>query len=85
MQGLFTPIPDGSYVIKSFATDASRNNVSAYGVFSGTHTGQGGPVPPTGKRISSDYVYVMEFQGDKIKHMTKIWNDGVALKALGWA
>jgi hypothetical protein len=27
---------------------------------------------------------VMEFEGDKIKHMTKIWNDGVALKALGW-
>ena len=48
MQGLFTPIPDGSYVVKSFATDTSRNNVSAYGVFSGTHTGQGGPVPPTG-------------------------------------
>ena len=84
MQGLFTPIPDGSYVVKSFATDTSRNNVSAYGVFSGTHTGQGGPVPPTGKRISSDYVYVMEFEGDKIKHMTKIWNDAVALKALGW-
>jgi predicted ester cyclase len=84
MQGLFTPIPDGSYVVKSFATDTSRNNVSAYGVFSGTHTGQGGPVPPTGKRLSSDYVYVMEFEGDKIKHMTKIWNDGVALKALGW-
>ena len=85
MQGLFTPIPDGSYVIKSFAADPSRNNVTAYGVFSGTHTGQGGPVAPTGKRIASDYVYVMEFKGDKIMHMTKIWNDAVALKALGWA
>jgi hypothetical protein len=30
-------------------------------------------------------VYVMEFKGDKITHMTKIWNDAVALKALGWA
>ena len=85
MQGLFTPIPDGSYVIKSFAADPVRSNVTAYGVFSGTHTGQGGPVPPTGKRIASDYVYVMEFKGDKITHMTKIWNDAVALKALGWA
>jgi len=85
MQGMFTLIPDGSYQIKSFATDTERANVAAYGIFSGTHTGEGGPVAPTGKRIDSDYVYVMEFDGDRIKHMTKIWNDAVALKALGWA
>jgi predicted ester cyclase len=84
MKGLMTILPDGSYKVKSFATDAERNNVSAYGVFSGTHTGPGGP-PPTGKKTSSDYVYVMEFDGDKIRHMTKIWNAGWALKELGWA
>jgi hypothetical protein len=33
----------------------------------------------------SDYVYIMEFDGDKIKHMTKIWNAGWAMKELGWA
>src|SRR5690349_8626365 len=85
MHGLFTLLPDAGYEVRSFATDAGRQNVTAYGVFSGTHTGEGGPVPPTGKRVDSDYVYVMEFDGDRIKHMTKIWNDGVALKALGWA
>jgi hypothetical protein len=52
-------------------------------VFSGTHTGEGGP-PPTGKSTRSDYVYAMEFDGDKIRHMTKIWNAGWALKELGW-
>jgi len=52
-------------------------------VFSGTHTGEGGP-PPTGKSTRSDYVYSMEFDGDKIRHMTKIWNSGWALKELGW-
>ena len=26
----------------------------------------------------------MQFEGDKIRHMTKIWNDGVSLKQLGW-
>jgi len=67
------------------ATDHERNNVSAYGVFSGTHTGEGGPVPPTGKSMSTDYVYVMDFEDGKIRHMTKIWNDGLALKELGWA
>mgnify|MGYP000958545306 CR=1 FL=1 len=84
MRGLFTPAPDARYEIKSFAVDESRRNVIAYGVFHGTHTGAGGPVPPTGKRVSADYVYVMDFDGDKIRHMTKIWNDGHSLRQLGW-
>ena len=83
MKGLFGPIPDARYVVKSFATDAARGSVCAYAVFSGTNTGAGGP-PPTGKRVETDYVYVMEFAGGKIRHMTKIWNAGWALKQLGW-
>jgi len=27
----------------------------------------------------------MQFAGDEIAHMTKIWNAGLALKAIGWA
>ena len=84
MQGLMKMLPDGRYDLKAFATDDKRANVTAYAVFSGTHTGQGGP-PPTGKRTSSDYVYSMDFDGDKIRHMTKIWNAGWAMKELGWA
>lgn len=84
MKGLMGILPDGRYELKSFATDDERKNVSAYAVFSGTHTGQGGPCPPTGKRVASDYVYVMQFDGDRIAHMTKIWNAGVALRELGW-
>jgi len=84
MKGLLTPIPDGRYELKSFATDEQRKNVSAFAVFSGTHTGPGGPCPPTGKRVKSDYVYVMEFDGDKIRRMTKIWHAGWAMKELGW-
>jgi len=85
MKGLLGPIPDGRYELKCFAADPDRNTVSAYAVFHGTHTGDGGPIPPTGKSLASDYVYVMEFDGGKIRHMTKIWNDGPALRALGWA
>ena len=84
MKGLLTPVPDGRYEVRSFAVDDDRNNVAAYGVFRGTHTGDGGPVPPTGNRVEADYVYVMEFEGDRIRHMTKIWNDSVSLKQLGW-
>ena len=84
MKGLLTPIPDGRYELRSFAVDDRRNHVAAYGIFRGTHTGDGGPVPPTGKRVEADYVYVMEFDGGRIKHLTKIWNDAVSLKQLGW-
>lgn len=84
MKGLFTPVPDGSYELRSFAVDEGRNNVSAYAVFRGTHTGEGGPVPPTGSSVEADYVYVMDFEGGRIRHMTKIWNDGISLKQLGW-
>jgi predicted ester cyclase len=84
MKGLFTPVPDGSYELRSLAVDSERNNVAAYGVFRGTHTGPGGPVPPTGKKVEADYVYVMQFDGDRIRHMTKIWNDGISMQQLGW-
>ena len=77
-------MPDGRYEVLSFAVDEDRNNVAAYAIFRGTHTGEGGPVPPTGKRVETDYVYIMKFEGDQIRHMTKIWNDGICLKQLGW-
>ena len=84
MKGLLTFVPDARYELRSFGTDDERRSVSAYGVFYGTHTGEGGPLPPTGKSVKTDYVYVMEFDGDKIRHMTKIWNAGLAMKQLGW-
>jgi predicted ester cyclase len=84
MKGLLAFIPDGHYELKSWAVDDERSNVSAYAVFSGTHSGEGGPCPPTGKRAEADYVYVMFFDGDKISHMTKIWHSGITMKQLGW-
>ena len=85
MKAMTTVLPDAHYEVRSFAVDSVRNNVAAYGVFYGTHAGQGGPVPPTGRHVSTDYVYVMQFDADKIVHLTKIWNAGLALKELGWA
>ena len=84
MKGLLTFIPDGRYEVRCFGTDSDRHSVCAYGVFSGTHTGQGGRCAPTGKSVKTDYVYVMDFEGEKIRHMTKIWHAGLAMKALGW-
>ena len=85
MKGLFTPVPDGRYELKFFALDEERNCVGAFAVFHGTQTGPGGPVEPTGNTVAADYVYAMQFDGDRIQHMTTIWNDTISLQQLGWA
>jgi hypothetical protein len=66
----------------TFRTSSFARMKSVHG---STHTGPGGPCEPTGKKTTSDYVYVMQFTGDKISHLTKIWHSGMALKELGWA
>jgi hypothetical protein len=84
-KNLLTPIPDGHYQLKFFSEDEERKCAAAFAVFHGTQTGPGGPGEPTGKTVAADYVYVMQFEGSLIKHMTKIWNDTISLRQLGWA
>ena len=84
MKGMFTPVPDGRYELKFFAADEADQSVAAVAIFHGTQTGPGGPVPPTGNAIAADYVYHMVFDGDRIAHMTKIWNDAISMQQLGW-
>lgn len=84
MKGLLVPVPDGHYELTAFAMDDARSTAVASAIFKGTNTVDG-PVPATGNSVSSDYAYVMKFDGGKISHMTKIWNDVPALRALGWA
>jgi predicted ester cyclase len=83
-KGLLVPLPDARYELKSVAVDEERNNVLVFAVFHGTNSGDGGPVSPTGNTVASDYVYAIRFEGERIRHMTKIWNDGFALQQLGW-
>lgn len=85
MRGLLTPIPDAHYELKSFSLDEKRSVVTAFAVFKGTQTGPGPVDPPTQKSVAADYVYAMEFDGDRIRHITKIWNDVHSLRQLGWA
>ncbi|MEY2884175.1 MAG: hypothetical protein RL490_1899 [Pseudomonadota bacterium] len=84
MKGLLVTIPNGAYELTGFAMDAERQTVIASAIFTGHHHGEGGPVPPTGLRAESDYVYVMKMEAGRVKHVTKIWNDGIALQQLGW-
>ena len=85
MKNLLTPVPDGRYELKFFAADEERHCAAAFAVFHGTQTGPGGPVEPTGNIVAADYVYAMEFEGDHIRHLTKIWNDTISMQQLGWA
>ena len=84
MQGIFGAVPDGRYTIKGFGVDAQRNTVVVAAQFHGSNTGEHGPVAPTGRKVASDYVYVITFEGDKVTHLTKVWNDQQALRQLGW-
>ena len=83
-KGILAPLPDAGYEMKSIGEDSAAKSVTAYSIFRGTNTGKGGPIEATGKKVETDYVYVLEFDGGKIRRMTKIWNDGFALKQLGW-
>ena len=85
MKGLFTPMPDGQLrgsFIRGRRCASERCRLRRV---PGNAHRRGRTGPPTGKKVEADYVYVMDFDGDRIRHMTKIWNDGISLKQLGWA
>ena len=84
MKGVCQMLPDCSYELKATTVDEEAGYISFFAVFSGTHTGEGGPVPPTGKRGEVDYVYALEFSGGKILHLTKIWNPHHFNQQVGW-
>jgi len=86
MKGLLVPLSDGRYEIRGFAVDEAASMVLVFAALHATHASPGGPVAPTGKAVSADYVYAIEFREDgAITHMTKIWNDAHSLGELGWA
>ena len=86
MKGLVGgPLPDGHYTLHAAAWDAANNTAIFSATFHATHTGDGGPVPPTNKKANADYVYALKMNGSgKVASMTKIWNDGHTLAELGW-
>ena len=80
------PLQGCSYEIHTASFDESRNIASFFASITGKHTGEGGPVDPTGKETISHYVYVITIDDDdKVSHLTKKWNAPWALRELGWA
>lgn len=75
-----------SYDLHASSYDDSTRTALFFATFTGTHTGEGGPVPPTNKETNSHYVYVLTLdENDLISNMVKVWNAPWALAELGWA
>lgn len=74
-----------TYELHSSSYDDATRTAVFFATIHATHSGEGGPVPPTGKQTNSHYVYVLKMTGDeKVAEMTKIWNAPWAMKELGW-
>lgn len=77
--------PGCSYIIHSSAYDESNNTAIFFATFTGTHSGEGGPIPPTNNTTNSEYVYVLKINKEgKVESMKKVWNSSWALRELGW-
>ncbi len=77
--------PGCSYELHASSFDEAVNTAMFFGTFTGKHTGEGGPVPPTSKTTQSQYVYILTMNAEGlIEKMVKVWNAPWAMKELGW-
>lgn len=77
--------PGATYDLHSASFDEGTRTAVFFATYHAKHTGEGGPVPPTGKETHSDYVYVLTMNADnKVEKMVKIWNAPWAMRELGW-
>ena len=77
--------PGASYTLHSASYDEDTHTAMFFATYHATHSGEGGPVPPTGKTTNSHYVYSITMDADdKVANMVKIWNAPWALTELGW-
>jgi hypothetical protein len=80
-----TTAPGATYELHAGSFDEKTRKAVFFATYHAKHTGAGGPVEPTNKEMHSDYVYVLDMNSDnKVTAMTKIWNDGFAMKQVGW-
>ena len=78
-------MPGCSYKVHASAFDEGNNTALFFATFTGTHSGDGGPIAPTNKTTNTDYAYSLKMNDEgKIVSMKKIWNSSWALKELGW-
>lgn len=75
MLGFGTIAPGCSYELHASIFDEKTNTALFFATYTATHTGEGGPVPPTNKTANAHYVYALKMNEEgKVASMTKIWN-----------
>ncbi|MGI9413272.1 MAG: nuclear transport factor 2 family protein [Hyphomicrobiales bacterium] len=80
------PLEGCSYDLHSSSYDDANRTAIFFATFTGTHVGDGGPVPPTGRQANAEYVYALKMDpAGKVESMCKVWNAPWTLKELGWA
>lgn len=85
MAGVPVWMPDGHFHIHTSAWDEENRAATFFATFHGTHAGEGGPIPPTNREMSSHYVFVLVMSADdRVEKMYKIWNAHWAMEQLGW-
>jgi hypothetical protein len=78
--------PGASYELHASSFDEGTKTAVFFATFHAKHTGEGGPVPPTGKETYSHYVYCITLdEADKVAKVVKVWNATWAMNELGWA
>ncbi len=74
-----------TYELAASAYDAENDIALLHGVSHAQHTGEGGPVPPTGKVAQIPFVYSIKFNSDaKIVHLSKVFDESSVKQQLGW-
>jgi hypothetical protein len=86
MKGLGNgPLKGCVYRVHSSSYDEANRTAVFVATLTGSHVGDGGPVPPTNKEAKADYVYALTMNDDgKVEKMRKVWNAPWTLKELGW-
>jgi hypothetical protein len=78
-------VPGASYDLHSSSWDEETRTAIFFATYHAKHTGDGGPVPPTGRETHSHYVYVLVMNDDNlVASMTKVWNAPWAMAEMGW-
>ena len=78
-------VPGATYDLHTSAYDEDNKTAMFFATYHATHSGDGGPVPPTHKETHTHYVYFLTMNDDdKVERMVKVWNAPWAMKELGW-
>ena len=77
--------PGATYELHASAYDEKTRTAVFFATYHATHSGAGGPVPPTHKETHTHYVYFLTMNSDnRVQRMVKVWNAPWAMRELGW-